>query len=178
MMLPAVPRTVTSFVKRRAWLEPSVRALWLAALALLAVSAYFVVERTLVWSAERSLVRGGFPVAATVLSAGEYNIKNQRVTPESQVQVTYPWKGELHQSSGYIDDTVDYITIGQPIPLRVDANDPDRWTARKTTPPLLPGIFVGLLATPGYRGAFGLVAVAAAGDSLDLGQGSCPPRPS
>jgi hypothetical protein len=62
--------------------------------------------------------------------------------PDSVCELEFDWKGGKHRVRGQLPGHMErgeHVVTGpaSPVPIRVDPNDPDRWTDRKTSPPLL-----------------------------------------
>ena len=87
---PQTPRPVTPAVRHRSLIEPRVRAWWVAGLVLLAISAFFAVDRSLQWNRIRWLVHHGVSVTATVYQIGDYESGlRANASPDNVVYMYY-----------------------------------------------------------------------------------------
>jgi hypothetical protein len=130
------PRPLTPRVRRRAWAEPRVRALGLAALAALGVSAWFVASRYLEWRREAWLVTHGVPVSAVVTEAGGILIPNKVVPPTTPVTLEYEAGGRKVTVQGTLKGRKEHIMTGGAVSIRVHPGDPATWTALAAPRPL------------------------------------------
>ena len=130
------PRPVTPRIRRRAWAEPRVRALWLAALAAFLVSAYFLAARYLEWRREALLVTQGLRVNATVTEAGGILLPNKVVPPATPVTLEYEAGGRKVTVQGTLKGRKEHIMTGGTVSIRVDPDDPETWTALTAPRPL------------------------------------------
>lgn len=148
---PAPPRPVSPAVGRRAWADPNVRFWWGAGLVLVLIAAYLLITRYLDWRRDARLIEAGTQVPATVVEAGELVVRYKKVPGDSPVRLQYQWQGQTYDvraASLEGRPSADFIVIGAPIPIRIDPDHPDVWTAR-TRPASLPQELIGgLIALP------------------------------
>src|SRR5580658_5746278 len=158
---PKAPRPVTAAANRRTWMEPRVRAWWLAAGALLAISAFFAVARLIEWNRVRWVVNHGRTVNAVIDQIGPYDqgIRGN-ASPDNDVRIhivaddldkDLDLKGADAVSAleGYLDGRTALISLNDKIQIRIDPDDPTVWTYRTDTPPLLGKMFsAGLVLGP------------------------------
>ena len=148
---PAPPRQVSARVSRRAWADPHVRFWWMAGLVLVAIGAYLLITRFLAWRRDARIVQFGAQVPAMVVEAGELTVRDKKVPGDSPVRLQYEWQGQTHEVRAASLDgrsSGEFIVIGAPIPIRIDPDHPDVWTAR-TSPGSLPQeLMGGLIALP------------------------------
>jgi hypothetical protein len=123
------PRPLTPRARRRAWAEPRVRALWLAAMAAFLVSGYFVTSRYLEWRREAWLITQGLRVNATVTEAGGILLPNKVVPPATPVTLEYEAGGRKVTVQGTLKGRKEHIMTGGTVPIRVHPEDPEQWTA-------------------------------------------------
>ena len=128
--VPSPPRAVTPRVRRRAWAEPHVRFWWVLTLALLAIGVYVGVREWRVWSREVRLIRSGRVVQAEILTAAGLSSRWQQLPPDSVVKIRYEVDGREYEKNGYLKGRKEFIQVRSKVPVRVDAGDPDQWTAR------------------------------------------------
>ncbi|HSZ59285.1 MAG TPA: DUF3592 domain-containing protein [Tepidisphaeraceae bacterium] len=148
---PAPPRGLTARVRRRAWLEPHVRFWWLAAVVLLLAALYLLVSRYLAWHDSSRLITAGVPVPATVVEVDESVVRGKTEPGDKAVRLEYEYDGKKYEvSTAYLEGrkAEQFLIIGQPITIRVDANDPARWTPRQSPAPLGQELIGGMIALP------------------------------
>ena len=151
------PRPVTPRVRRRAWAEPRVRALWLAALAAGLVSAYFLASRYLEWRREAWLVSRGVRVNAVVIEAGGILIPNKVVPPTTPVTLEYEAGGRKVTVQGTLKGRKEHIMTGGTVPIRVHPDDPETWTALAAPRQLRMDLLGSAIVLP-FAGVLGFVA--------------------
>ena len=154
---PDAPRPITPRVRRRAWAEPRVRAVALSALAASLACAYLLVSRYVEWRREAALVTQGTPVDALVTVGGTITLANKQVPPGTVVVLEYTVGGRKVTVTGTLKGRKTYITTGRTVPIRVDPEDPERWTALTEPRPMRLELIGGLIVLP-----FAAVLVAAA----------------
>lgn len=192
------PREVTARVRGRAWTEPRVRLWWALAVAVLGVVLYVVVSQTAGWWKERSLLTRGVEVQAVITRAtdrlNDITVPDKKMPPDSTCELEFEWQGRKHQVRGQLPE---HMNLGQhvvtgpdhPITLHVDPADPDNWTDRTTSPPLLrrmiAGVSVGLpiiavlllLALLKRRGVLNVWRTGPASGALVVSTGQTPLAP-
>jgi hypothetical protein len=145
---PEPPRPVTPRTRSKSWTEPRVRAWWLAAAGVLLVSLYFLTSRYLQWRKDMVLIRDGQPVEAYVYSADGYPIPGRRRPPTSPVELHYEVGGKKYQVQGYLTGRKDSFVVHTNVPIRIDPNDPQRFTAREEPTSLRLQLVGGLILLP------------------------------
>ena len=151
------PREVTALVRRRAWTEPRVRLWWLLALGVLAVMLYVVSTQAVAWWKERRLLTHGVAVQAVILEARDrlqsISVPEKNMPPDSECTLQFTHKGKTYRVNGQLDEhmergqhvtTDDPANPRHPVTLHIDPDDPERWTDRTTSPPLLKRVLVGM----------------------------------
>lgn len=151
------PRGVTPRVRRRAWVEPRVRAVAVTAAIALLVSAYLFATRYADWRREARLVGAGTPVDARVVEAGGITLANKIVPPSTPVTLEYSVNGQTHSVQGTLKGRKEHITTGRTVPIRVDPAHPKTWTSLTTARPLRVELLGGLIVLP-FAIVLGLVA--------------------
>lgn len=146
--LPPTPRPLTRLALKRSWAEPTVRFWLLVAFVLSLVCLYLLLVQTWRWSRERRLIWHGIPVSATVVEAGGEPVVGKQMPPTSSVRLRFERDGQTVELTGYLAGRKEYIEVGAPIPIRVDPEDPKRWTARTEPTPLARHLVGGLLVLP------------------------------
>jgi hypothetical protein len=140
MSLPPVPRPLTSAASRRSWNERPVRVWVILFLTVAAITAYFVAERVVKVRAERELIVNGRNVLARVAVIEESTREDRVFSRERDLPVTLA----IPRADGQGEELVEgrlaggiegNIRIGEKIEVRVDPNDPRRWTDRLTPKP-------------------------------------------
>ena len=146
--LPPPPRPFTPRVRRRAWAEPHVRFWWLAAAALLAAGLYMGVVAYVAWRREVWLVRNGTVVQAKVEQSAGETVAGRPISPESGVLLSFDWNGQRRQTWGVLEgqSPKEVILTKSTVPIRVDPENPDRWTYRKEPPGLMADLLGAALA--------------------------------
>jgi hypothetical protein len=146
---PRPPRDVTGAVRRRSVLEPRVRFWWLAGLVLLVLSLYLIVDGTLNWSEDLSIVRHGTPVTATVSAVGEGEVSGRaNLSPEYPVTLEFQFEGVDYVVKGHLDGRTEPISLKDSIPIKVDPANPKHWTYLTTAPPIGPVFLSAGLVAP------------------------------
>jgi hypothetical protein len=135
--LPPPPRPITARVRRRAWADPPVRLWWGAALALVLLGLYLCGQQVLSWRRQVWLVEHGTEVTATVKQANN-ELFRRKQPGDASVVLAFEWQGKPYQVSGILEgrNPRDQISVEDKVPIRIDPNDPDTWTARGDRPPL------------------------------------------
>lgn len=181
------PSSVIPF-SARIWTEPRVRFWWIAAVALLAISIGYAIEGFLEWRTEADLIQHGTLVQATISEAGGAP-PHRPITENAAWDVKFQLNGQTQVETGYPPDESAHHFNGDVVPIRVDPNDPEKWTNR-TTPPPLSHNWVGLpfiLAMGALCVIFALVRMArlrkavregriGSAKILSLGQSALAPR--
>lgn len=142
------PRAVTPSAKRRALVEPRVRTWWLAAAGVLVVCLYFLASRYLQWQKDTTLIRQGQLVEAYVYSADGYPIPGRRRPPTSPVELHYEVGGKQYKVQGYLTGRKESFVVHTNVPIRIDPDDPERFTAAEEPTDLYFHLTGGLLLLP------------------------------
>jgi len=145
---PAPPREVTARARRRAWADPHVRFWWLTGLVLVGAGAYLLASRYFAWRQDARLVESGTPVEATVLQADESVARGKTLPGDKPVRLSYEvGERKFEVSAPYLQGrpAEQYIEVGKTVPIRIDPQDPTRWTARQRPAPLGPELIGGAI---------------------------------
>jgi hypothetical protein len=118
-------------VRRRIWLEPLVRLWWLSALAVLGITVEISVSEFIGWRADVDLIQHGIVVQAMV-----GGIPGTTRPPDAELNLSFTLNGTPYQVVGVLEGRTDYVPQAQPVTIRVDPNDPTRWTYRTEAPPI------------------------------------------
>ncbi len=141
-----IPRPVTPRIRRRAWFEPRVRAWLMVAAATVIAGGMLAYDNFGEWRRQAWLAHHGTPINAAVIEAAAQNLKGHRVAvlSDTVVVLEFDWHGSKHQVAGVLADTKPgkSVEIGATLPIRIDPDDPNRWTDRSDAPPLGP-TFIG-----------------------------------
>ena len=124
---------------------------WLASLALLFISAWFVVDQVHSFLQERKLINKGVPVTAKLLSVGGVTRTGTRYPRDTPCDLQFTWRGQtIIVSDITLSETgnTNYIQPGQTIALRVDPNDPVQWTDRTQAEPMGRRLIAGVIIIP------------------------------
>jgi hypothetical protein len=148
---PAPPRRITARARRRSWNESNVRLWMILAVVVGVITAYFTVQQLREALSERRLIREGRAVEARVEQFGQRGtMANIRRGEAFAVTVTYPGaNGEPRQSEGlFIAEQDRRLSVGDTIEIRVDPNDPDRWTTRSEPRPWAEHLTAAIILVP------------------------------
>ena len=150
LALPAPPRPVTGRVRFRAWVDPHVRFWWLSGAGLVVVGVWILLANYLEWHRGERLIRAGTVVQATVAEAAGVSFAGKQMPPDSRVRLQFNFNGQPREVSGYLEGRKqsDFILIGSTVPIRIDPNHPDVWTARTEPTPLPLELIGGSIALP------------------------------
>jgi hypothetical protein len=120
--IPAPPRPLTTKARHRSWVEGSVRVWLILAILVGVVTIFFATDQTLSALQLRRLIDHGTVVNAKVsdMSRGawfqlEYEVDGKTITSE-QTPMMLKRQEQLQR--------------GQTVPIRVDLDDPTKWTDR------------------------------------------------
>ena len=147
----APPRPTTARAARRAWTDPHVRFWWATAAVLLVIGVYFVVTRYLDWRQSAQLVQSGQQVLATVVEADGIARKGNTSAADRPVRLQYEYNGKAYDvGAAYLEGrpSTEAIVVGSTVPIRIDPNQPDRWTPRTEPAPLAHELIGGIFALP------------------------------
>jgi hypothetical protein len=121
------PREMTSRVSMRIWFDPRVRFWVIVAGFLLLLFSYFSLLRILEWRQEWDLIRHGTLVTATVGMEG-IGRSGYVIPPGNPVTLSFNSNGQAQQVSGNLEGHASSVSTGETIQIRIDPNDPTRWT--------------------------------------------------
>jgi hypothetical protein len=65
--------------------------------------------------------------------------------PGSGLLLEFDWKGQKQSVGGVLEGRTEFIRVGELVPIRVNPDDPNDWTARRVNAPLLPHLAGGLV---------------------------------
>lgn len=148
--IPPPPRSIDPRVRRRTWNEPGVRFCWLMGAVLTVVAALFAVDGLQMWRWETALVRDGIPVDATIHTIAGISRAGASFDPSNPVQLQFPWQGQAYLTRGQrvLEDYGRFVTVGDPVNVRVDPNDPENWTFLTEAMPLGHRLLPAMLILP------------------------------
>jgi hypothetical protein len=119
-------------------------------LAISAIGVWLLLTSYAAWHRGERLIRNGTLVQAQVVEAAEVSFPGKSMPPDSPVRLQFDWKGQPREVTGYLEGRKpgDFILIGSTLPIRIDPQHPEVWTAR-TVPTSLPLELIGsLIALP------------------------------
>ncbi len=129
--VPATPRPISSRAKRRSWAELPVRP-WLLLSGIVAlITIYFFVSRIMEVRSDRWLIQNGTPVDAQFIHIGGDTVPKPRPRYEPlAAAITFALDGKPVRLDIMLDAKpgAERVQIGKPFPIRVDPNNPERWT--------------------------------------------------
>lgn len=140
--LPRPPRPVTRRAARRSWNERTPRVWLILLLLVTATTAFFVVDRVVKASHERRLIQSGRTVFAKLESIESSTVLGRAFSRRDPLPVTLlipPPEGSSdppRRVDGRLTGGIDgMVKIGDDLEIRVDPNDPTRWTDRTQPKP-------------------------------------------
>jgi hypothetical protein len=152
------PREVTPAASRRAWHEPRVHFWWIVAIGLLAGAAFLAGQQLVAWRADVWLIRNGTKLDAVVWPAGA-RVKGRPIEKDDYAHIEFTWKGELRQLTWQRWTRQQGAITGETVPIYVDPDDPENWTANITPPPLAKSL-IGAASLVGVAIVLLLISVA------------------
>jgi len=114
----------------------------------LAASLYFLATRYYTWRRDLHVIRNGVEVQAYVYSAEGMPIPGRRRPPSVVVVLHYEVGGKKYEAEGYLRGRTESFIIQSYVPIRVDPDDPARWTARTEPVPLGMELLGGWMLLP------------------------------
>jgi hypothetical protein len=172
------PRALTPLVRRRAWTEPRVRLWWVLCLGVLGVTLVVAARQAVTWWSERQLLSSGVTVEGTIVRArtpeNDMTVPGRNMSPDSVCTIEFEWpkaSGRRYKVTDVLRENVEEgrpVVTGSKITLHVDADDPDRWTARTKTPPLGGRQLIGVAVGAPVVGLLALVAALKRRRMLDV----------
>ena len=155
---PASPREVTAAASRRAWHEPRVHFWWIVAIGLLLGATFLAGQHLVAWRQDVWLIRNGTKLDAVVWPAGA-RVKGRPINRDEYAHIEFTWNGQLRQLTWQRWTRQEGAITGETVPIYVDPNDPENWTANVTPPPLAKSM-IGASALVGVAAVLLLIGVA------------------
>lgn len=124
---------------------------WVASVALFIVAAYLFLTHYLTWRRDSSLIVSGVALPATIVEADGSTMRERPQRGDAPVVLVYEYQGHPHRTSAaFLEgrEGSDYLYVGSTIPIRVDPNDPGRWTWRVEPVPLGHAVIGAIIAFP------------------------------
>jgi hypothetical protein len=131
----------------RVWFDPRVRFWVLVAGFLLLLFVYFSIARGMEWREESDLILHGTLVSATVGTAG-VDRSGYVVPPATPVTLAFTVQGKPEQVDGMLEGHTARVSTGEAIQIRIDPNDPSRWTDLSEPRPLIGNLIGPMLLLP------------------------------
>jgi len=156
------PRKVTPTVLRRSLFEPHVR-FWLIAAGILFVAMlYYLASELQKWNQVREIVNHGVTVTAAITAMGDGSLRGT-VSPDNPVELHFTYNDRDYAVAGWLEGRTEPISIKQAdgdnkysvVSIRIDPNDPTKWTYLTQTPPI-----VHAMLGPGIMALFAVIALA------------------
>jgi hypothetical protein len=125
-----------------------VRFWWCAGVVLIAAAAILLISRTIAWRQDSRLSVEGTVVDAKILQAEESVAPGKTVAGDKPVKLSYVFNGKTYEvTAPYLEGrpSEKFLIVGSTIPIRVDPNDPTRWTPRESPAPLGPELIGGAI---------------------------------
>jgi hypothetical protein len=132
------PRPLTARAQRRSWAEMPVRVWFILAVAILVVTIVFTISRVAEALNDRRLIEHGVDVTAKFTSVNGDPFPKRRFRNDAMpVSVVFDWKGSpfkldiprLEAKPGA------YAMVGEDLKIKVDPEDPNRWTEETAPKP-------------------------------------------
>ncbi len=139
------PRPLTATARRSASAEPRVRFWIYAALVLTVIAVWFSVDRIREWSRLAALIRNGRLVTARVQTLDSLG----RATPASDpVKLTFTLNGTPQLVEGVMEGRSGFVQNNTEVQVRVDPNNPGRWTTLQSVPILPAQLLAAFIIFP------------------------------
>lgn len=141
-----MPRTVTSRVALRAWIDPHVRTAWLAGLSLIVVGIGFLVQRYTLWQQASRLITDGVATDAMIVEVNGSKLVGRSEAGDRPLTLRFSREGKSYEFRvPYLDGRMaeEPLVVGQTVKIRVDPADPNRWSPRRAPAPLGPDLVGG-----------------------------------
>jgi hypothetical protein len=135
---PPAPRAVNSRASRRSWAEAPVRTWAILSLIVLLATIYFAVMQISAALKTRNLITHGAKVMATVDSCNGVKDKGRRYNRLDRCGCDLTFVGPdgvKRTVQGELAPQPGILVVSEQIELRVDPNDPSKWTDLLTPPP-------------------------------------------
>jgi hypothetical protein len=142
--LAITPRAITPLIKRRVWLEPSVRRWWLLGILILLMFGAYAGHCLWDRHMEGNLIRNGVTLTATIIQA-DYKVGHMPLSPVDMVKLELPFPDQADTATGHLSSN-NYLQ--GTVVVHVDPADHSHWTDRTTPTPLLDSLLLGLLGLP------------------------------
>jgi hypothetical protein len=156
---PPAPRDVTPTASRRAWNEPRVHFWWIVAIGLVLGATFLAAQIVVTWNDDARLIRSGKRIDATVWLYGA-RVKGRPISPEDSATIEFQWNGQpVILTNQRITGREEKTFAGDTIPIYVDPDDPQHWTAR-SSPASLPKLLIGAMSLVAVAAILALVGVA------------------
>lgn len=136
--LPSAPRSITPRARRRSWAELPVRPWIILALVSSIVVIFFLVTRIREAISDRWLVNNGVDVVATFVSVNSDPVAKRWSRNDAMpAAIAFEWNKKpvrieiprLEPKAGA------YAVIGEKLKIKIDPNDPQKWTEESTLKP-------------------------------------------
>ncbi|HVT91104.1 MAG TPA: DUF3592 domain-containing protein [Tepidisphaeraceae bacterium] len=137
-LLPPVPRPLNARASRRAWNELPVRIWVLLTVAVALATVYVTVTRLQQALNDRRLIEQGLLVHAKVVAVNGSPTpkrwpRNEQMT--ATIDFTLPSGQPIHESIDLEARPDAYLQVGTEVQIRVDPDNPQRWTEQEKAQP-------------------------------------------
>jgi hypothetical protein len=149
--LPPVPRPVTRRAARRSWAEAPVRVWEILTVIVVAAATYLALTHLTRAMRDRWLILHGTPVEAqvTAMNSSKQSTRplDRRETIIADLNFRTPGGQEL-TVKGSLTPAEGNLYVGDRLPIRIDPEDPTRWTDRAAPRPWLAEMTAVLFLLP------------------------------
>jgi hypothetical protein len=139
-VLPQIPRPANPRARHRSWAELSVRIWLILTITIAAVTVWFTVSRVLESLDDRWLIEHGTPVVAKFKVVNGDPVAGHQFARKEALPcvITIPVNGVPKDLEIRLEPKENaFAKVGADLPIRIDPNDPQRWTERTQPNPWL-----------------------------------------
>lgn len=150
-VLPDAPRPITPAARRRSWAEASVRLWWMSAIAIALIVIYLTATQIMAGVRDRALLRSGIPVTATIEGITGRHQQTRGTPVPVRLSYTLPDGREFVDATETFLEATSNETVlhtKDPLPIRVDPNDPTRWTEDRAPGSIFQSLGVSVALLP------------------------------
>ena len=95
----------------------------------------FLASELYKWNQVRNIVNNGTPIIATITAMGDGSLRGT-VSPDNPVELQFTYNDHECAVDGWLEGRTESISMKQSVPIRIDPNDPTKWTYLTQTPPV------------------------------------------
>ena len=128
---------------------------WLSSLLLGLIAAAFAIFGYRAWTRESRLIRDGIRVDARIHAINHISRPGLSADPSNPVNLQFPWHGAIYTT--HMEQPLEgygrFVRVGDTVQVRVDAQDPENWTALADARPLRDRVMEAILTLPAILAA-------------------------